>query len=225
MTFIDEICRREEALFPDLLDPTDSTRIRSDRYSWLYRPSHHAETGLITAGDIEALQRGATLLSVGAYPCLFEQIICSMIYSPERVIVADRLPEILTVNGAMKKFCFDMTESWPDALPSFDLIVFPESLCIALKDKIAKEGASTSGPFPTDAREAELLAHVLGESLAHLKPGGEIRANGPQSHPNVVKAASTLLAARGVQHFMEYRRYFLTVRQSESGESRVELRA
>jgi len=211
-SFLDRIRLRETSLFADQLDPADATRMKSDQYSWLYRPSHHIETGLVTEEDINELQNGKRLLSVGACPAHLERLLVESGVPSDAIIIADSNPDILTVDTPIQKELFDCTKKWPD-LGLFDIIIFPESLCIALTDAIKQEHiADHTESFPTDAQEAELLAHIMKEALSRLQPGGVIRANGPQSHPNVWKRAGAILEQSGYSYVLEYQRYFITVR-------------
>lgn len=207
----------EARLFADQLDPTDPTRLKSDAYSWLYRPSHHIKSGLITQEDIEALKNpDARLLSIGAHPAYLEKILVELGVPAEHITIADSNPAILTLETPMTKKHFDATQEWPD-IGTFDLIIFPESLCISLSNKIEQEGtepqAKKSSKYPTDQRESELLAFVLGQALTRLRQGGLIKANGPMSHPNVVRKAEAILKAQGLDVEIEYERFFLTVRK------------
>lgn len=212
-SFLDRIRLRETSLFADQLDPADATRMKSDQYSWLYRPSHHIETGLITEEDINELQNGKRLLSVGACPAHLERLLVESGVPSDAIIITDSNPDILSIDTSIQKVLFDCTQEWP-VLGLFDIIIFPESLCIALTDAIKQEDISDhTGSFPTDAREAELLAHIMKEALSRLQPGGVIRANGPQSHPNVWKRAGAILEQSGDRYVLEYQRYFITVRQ------------
>lgn len=207
--FVASVRALEERLFVHALDSEDATRMLHDGYSWHYRPSHHALTGLVTPADF-----GKTILSVGAHPAAFERILVELGLPRDQLLVADHEPRLLEATPELRTIVFDLTEPWPE-IGTFDLIVFPESLCIALADRIDREGRPTPTPdneFPSDAREAELLACVLMEALGRLRPGGEIRANGPQSHPNVVTAARAVLDRQGFAHVLEYERYFLRVR-------------
>jgi hypothetical protein len=206
----------EEKLFPKDLDPTDVTRIKSDKYSWLYRPSHHIESGLITEKDIEDLKSGKILLSVGAHPAYLERVLLELGVPALSITLADKDPGLSDMAGEMKHAVFDMTKPWP-SIGSFDLIIFPESLCIALSNKVEQENPQKEGLHPNDDRESELLSFVIKQAFDHLKDGGEIRANGPQSHPNVVKMASVRLDQEGLFHTLEYDRYFLRVRRSNNG--------
>lgn len=209
---VDRVRVLEASLFADQLDPADVMRMKSDQYSWLYRPSHHIETGLVTEEDINALQNGKRLLSVGACPAHLERLLIELGIASENIIIADSNPDILTIDTPIQKELFDCTKKWPD-LGLFDIIIFPESLCIALTDAIKQEDISDhTGSFPTDAREAELLAHIMKEALSRLQPGGVIRANGPQSHPNVWKRAGAMLEQSGYPYVLEYQRYFISVR-------------
>lgn len=207
--FVARVRALEEQLFAAALDPEDAIRMTHDGYSWHYRPSHHAETGLITPEDF-----AKQILSAGAHPAYSERILVELGLPRENLLVADHDGALLEAPKELRTVIFDMTEPWPEQ-GRFDLIVFPESLCIALANRIDREGRPTPTPnneFPADAREAELLASVLMEAISCLKPGGEIRANGPQSHPNVVQAAREILERQGFPHELEYDRYFLRVR-------------
>ncbi len=205
--FLARVRASEEKLFPDLLDPESASRMRNDgAYSWLYRPSHHADTGLIREEDIARLQSGS-LLSIGAYPAALERVLIALSVPAPHITVADVLPEILNVEGGMQKLCFDGTGVWPET-GLFDLILFPESLCIALTDKLKH----LTSRKERDAAEAEMLGRIVQQALTRLKPGGEIRANGPMSHPNVVRTMSAQLRAEGRAHTVHYARYFVTIR-------------
>jgi hypothetical protein len=210
-TFVSRVRETEERLFSDECDPNDSTHMRNDGYSWLYRPSHHASTGLVTAADVVALSKpGKRLLSVGGHPAYLERTLVALGVPAENILAADVLPAIAEANLPFETACFDMLGPWPE-IGTFDLILFPESLCIALTDRLKKTGPHGDAPFATDPQEAKLLCDVLCNALPRLRPGGEIRANGPQSHPNVVKSARSQVEARGFPHELDYQRYFLRV--------------
>ena len=212
--FVEEIRALEERLFPDQLDDTDPSRMKSNRYSWHYRPSHHVATGLLTKSDSDDLSRsGKRLLSIGAYPAYLERVLLELGVPPENIVVADNDPAIANSEGSMQKIVFDAHAPWPD-IGTFDLIIFPESLCIAVRDHI-KQRATKDVPahadFPNDALEAELLSVIIGQALERLRPGGEIRANGPMSHPNVIRSMSAKLGQQGRHHVVTYHRFFLLV--------------
>lgn len=210
-TFVARVRELEERLFPDACDPADSVHMRNDGYSWLYRPSHHASTGLVTAADVVTLSKpGKRLLSVGGHPAYLERTLVELGVPARNVVAADVLPAIKEAGLPFETACFDMLGEWPD-IGTFDLILFPESLCIALTDRLKKTGPHGDAPFATDPEEARMLRDVLCSALARVRPGGEIRANGPQSHPNVVKSARSLVEARGFPHELDYQRYFLRV--------------
>ncbi len=209
--FMNRIRALEAELFGDALDPAHATRMKSDDYSWLYRPSHHIETGLITEDDVHALKNGNKLLSVGACPAHLERLLVALGVPGENIVIADSNPLLKDIPSSMESLVFDCTKEWP-ALGLFDLIIFPESLCIALTDTLKKENIqSDDTAFPTDAREAELLTHIMKESFDHLTSNGVIRANGPMSHPNVWKKTSAALNASGYPHNLSYDRYFIAL--------------
>ncbi len=212
--FVAVVRAAEERLFPELLDPDHPRRLVSARRSWEYRPSHHVRRGLVGPDDVVALSLpGRRLLSVGAHPACLEHLLCSLGVPAEHVVVADVDPALLGCVGAMEKVVFDVFGPWP-ALGGFDLILFPESLCIALGDRVAQADDGAGGAFSGDVLAGRLLAHVLGNALERLRPGGEVRADGPMSHPNVVRVASAALDAAGHAHELEYDRFFLRVRGS-----------
>ena len=203
----------EEQEFARQLHAEDPTRMKSDRYSWHYRPSHHIATGLITESDIALLsQPGKRLLSVGAHPAYLERLLCKLGVPAGNILLADNAADFLEEEHSLEKISFDMLGTWPE-IGSFDRIIFPESLCIALRDHIKKMHPKAEGLLPRDAVEAELLSRVLRQALERLHTNGEIRSNGPQSHPNVVKAAQAKLDAEGYPHTLTYQRYFLSVRR------------
>lgn len=212
--FVTRVRELEERLFPDACDPADSVHLKNDGYSWLYRPSHHASTGLVIDSDVKFLSRpGARLLSVGGHPAYLERTLVELGVPAGNIVAADVLPAITDSNLAFETACFDMLGPWPE-MGTFDRIIFPESLCIALTDRLKKTGPHGDAPFAMDPQEAKLLCGVLCSALQRLRPGGEIRANGPQSHPNVVKAARSLVEARGFPHELDYQRYFLKVKNA-----------
>ncbi len=213
-TFLATVRSLEERLFSDALDPNDVTRMKNPAYSWLYRPSHHVESGLLTEQDVERLKHGATMLSVGAHPAHLERLLLELGVPASAITLADTNPELVASTSPLRRMIFDMTAPWP-ALGRFDLIVFPESLCIALSNILDQEKPQGEGPYPHDDREAELLAFVLEHALEHLADGGEIRANGPQSHPNVVRKASAFLEQKGLSHALDYDRYFLRLKAAK----------
>lgn len=187
----------EEKLFGDQLDPKDRMRMKHDGYSWHYRPSHHVESGLITEEDVELLKRDGTLLSVGAHPAYLEHVLIELGVPKNHIVIADSDPEILTNKFGsghpardVLRIQFDMHDAWPIA-NHFDRIIFPESLCISLSNKIEqkfpKKNELNPNSFPHDEYETELLSGVIGQALHHLKPNGITRANGPMCHPNIVK--------------------------------------
>jgi hypothetical protein len=215
--FLGRVKAMEQEMFRECLDAEDPERIKNEgEYSWLYAPSHHAKTGLITEADLGVLKAGK-LLSIGAYPAALERVLIELGVAPSHITVADSLPEILNVNGEMETLCFDCTDDWPET-GLFDLILFPESLCIAIGDRIRKSGGvkkSKDKPFPNDALETEVLGKIVKQALTRLTSHGEIRANGPMSHPNVVKAMSAKLHEEGLPHVVDYARYFMTIRKGE----------
>ena len=200
-------------MFGAELDSDDATRMKSTEYSWLYRPSHHVKTGLVIEADIALLsQPGKRILSVGAQPAYLERVLVELGVPAGNILVADTLPAIMGASE-IPSVAFDMLQEWPE-IGMFDLILFPESMCIALTDKIDTMGLHGGEKFATDTLESELLTTVLTEALRHLRPDGEIRANGPQSHPKVVAMARKNLLDEKAAHALDYERYFLRVRHA-----------
>jgi len=212
--FIAEVATLETKMFRGQLDETDNARMKNvGKYSWLYRPSHHVSTGLITKKDIEMLmQPEKRLLSIGAHPAYLEQLLCILGVPAENLFIADKDVGIALADGLMDRIVFDATGIWPD-IGTFDLIIFPESLCMIVTGDARHDEIPTDTPFPHDAAEAKALAFVITQALTALRPDGEIRANGPMSHPNVIAAATKLLEAAGQHVVIDYDRFFLTVTQ------------
>lgn len=212
--FFAQVRALEEELFPHALHEQDKTRMKSDSYSWHYRPSHHIATGLITEADVELLvQPGRRLLSVGADPAYLERLLTHLGVPIENIVIADSIPSFLEHEDALERVRFDMLRTWPE-IGEFDRIILPESLCIALGDSIKDIGGVNHDLSVSDTLEATLLAGVLREALLRLVPDGEIRSNGPQSHPNVVNTARAQLEEEEMSHELLYRRYFLSVKKS-----------
>jgi hypothetical protein len=211
-SFLARVRALEERLFPDLLAAGEKKRMGSGErgYWWHFRPSHHLRTGLVAEDDIALLREpGRRLLSVGAHPGSLEHVLVALGVPADHLLLADSDPAI--AESGLPSAAFDATEPWPD-IGTFDRIVFPESLCIAVGNRLKRDGIAADVTHVSDPAEAMILAHVLREALARLRPGGEIRANGPQSHPNVVDRARTLLEEHGPKPVIAYERYFLRVR-------------
>lgn len=214
--YVERVRAIEERLFAEVLDETDVSRMKSDRSSWHYRPSHHIESDLLTQDDIALLSEpGRRLLSIGAFPLHFERMLCELGVPAAHILAADSDPAIAASGATMQTIIFDATKTWPE-IGTFDRIIFPESLCIAVSDVVKRDGAtkegSTTNAFPHDDHEAEILSRILAQALARLRPDGEIRANGPQSHPKVIERMREHLRKHGHPHALMYDRFFLTVR-------------
>ncbi len=212
--FVADVAALEKRMFPGQMDDKDTARMKNvGKYSWLYRPSHHVATGLITRKDVEMLkQSDKRLLSVGAHPAYLEQLLCILGVPAENIFIGDKDPGIALADGLMDRTIFDATGIWPEKIGTFDLIIFPESLCMAVGGD--KKEQKDPKDFSSDAKEAAALAVILQQGLKKLRDGGEIRANGPQSHPNVVKAATKILEDAGQKAVIDYDRFFLTVRKA-----------
>jgi hypothetical protein len=169
---------------------------------WEYPPEHHFKSGIVTNDDIALLSEpDRRLLSVGAHPGAFEQALVTRGIPPQNILLADINPELATVT-TLQTIIFNMHDAWPD-IGTFDRIMFPESLCIAITDKIGKDAE--------DPVEAECLAHILREALMRLRPAGIIRANGPMCHPNVVKLTQKILQNEGLSVMIDYHRFLMSV--------------
>ena len=217
-SFVDRVRELEERIFPYQLFEKNLNFMKSDgRHFWHFRPSHHIATGLVTEEDIELLsQPGKRLLSVGAHPGFLEQTLVAFGVPAENILLSDNDPAVSFCCDSIQAVIFDMLEKWPQ-IGTFDRIIFPESLCIAISDNMREKGIVSdatnikAGIYEHDAVEATLLADILRQALRRLQPGGVIRCNGPMSHPNVVKATSARLTHEGYGHTMDYHRFFLSV--------------
>ncbi|MDD4319015.1 MAG: hypothetical protein PHW10_01690 [Candidatus Peribacteraceae bacterium] len=211
--FVEEVRRLEERLYGGQLNEEDRSMMKSERYFWHFRPSHHAATGLLTQEDIALLsQPDRRLLSVGAYPAFLERLLPELGVPRAHILLADKDPAIMTCADTIEAVTFDLLDPWPE-IGTFDHIIFPESLCIAISDRMREEGKVPSGDrSASDAEEARYLAAVLKQALRRLRPGGVIRANGPMSHPNVFRLMGARLEEDGFPIVVESRRFFLSVR-------------
>jgi len=213
--FMDRIRQAEERLFADQFSENDASMMQSGgRRFWHFRPSHHIATGLMTEEDIMLLsQPGKRLLSVGASPAFLERILVELGVPPANVLLADNDPAIAQCAGPIPFVIFDATGAWPD-IGFFDRIIFPESLCIAIGDRVRESGVeigSAAGDHPTDAIETTLMTTLLHAALQRLCPGGILRANGPMSHPKVIRAVSAMLREAYPEIVIESRRFFLSI--------------
>ncbi|MFA6523186.1 MAG: hypothetical protein WCS85_02355 [Candidatus Peribacteraceae bacterium] len=205
MTFLEQIRQLEERLFGEELN--GGKRIMSERSFWHFRPSHHVKTGLLTAEDITLLSKpGKRLLSVGAHPAFLERLLPELGVPKENILLADKDPAIGVSAGSIASVVFDACETWPD-IGTFDRIIFPESLCIALSD----QSKSTENRNEKDAFDAALLASILRQAFERLRPGGILRANGPMSHPNVIRMVEKELQQQHLPASLESRRFFLSI--------------
>jgi len=206
--FVDQIRALEERLFGAELQ--GEARVKSGRSFWHFRPSHHITTGLLTQEDVALLSLpGKRLLSVGAFPAFLERLLPELDVPPANILLADNDPAIASCGGRIQNVTFDANDPWPET-GTFDRIIFPESLCIAISDRMRERGAAKDdATHSADALEASLLAAILRQALARLRPGGIIRANGPMSHPKVFEAMSGKLREEGLTFALDYQRFFL----------------
>lgn len=213
--FVERVREIEERLFADQLDTANPSYMKSGgRYFWHFRPSHHFATGLITQEDITLLsQPDKRLLSIGAHPAFLERTLLELGVPPENIYLADKDPAIAQCAKPMQSVTFDINDEWPN-MGTFDRIIFPESLCIAIGEKMGKKGKILDLQAK-DTQEAQLLSGVMRQALERLRPGGIIRANGPMSHPNVIRAMRANLEEAGHRLDIESRRFFLTVRPKQ----------
>lgn len=213
MAFLERVKAIEQDMFGTKLDTASSKRMKDDGgYSWLYRPSHHIKTGLMKEEDINMLQKG-TLLSIGSAHATLEKVLLKLGAPMRHITISDVQPIPSECTGGMQTYEFDCTETWP-MQNEYDVIIFPESLCIALRDRMRGEGYEQNNRSLWDRRESELLCHVLSEALQHLRCGGELRCNGPMSHPTVVQMAEEKLKEiQKRKYALTYERYFLRVRR------------
>lgn len=217
--FVDRVREAELRLFPDAMHDEEAAMMKSaERRFWHFRPSHHAATGLITEADVVLLaQPGRRLLSVGAAPAFLERLLPELGVPAAHIVVTDNDPSILESARPPEAYAFDAHETWPD-MGTFDVILFPESLCLSVGETIKARGLLPDIPDRTamlkarDLIETDLLITLLRQAFARLRPGGVIRANGPQSHPSVNDAVSAALMEE-YPHALEQRRYFLSMRR------------
>ncbi|MFA6039336.1 MAG: hypothetical protein WCV62_01240 [Candidatus Peribacteraceae bacterium] len=210
--FVERVRELEERLFAGKLREDEPGMMQEERKFWRFRPSHHAATGLLTQEDVALLsQPGKRLLSVGAMPAYLERLLPELGVPAENILVTDTDPDITDAAAPLPALAFDMHGTWPET-GTFDRIIFPESLCIAIRDRLPKE---ENDDHHLDEREAELLTAILKQALMRLRPAGILRANGPMSHPNVMHAVAATLQEEGLAPVMDCKRFFLTVQRQD----------
>lgn len=210
-SFFDDMRAIEERLFADGFHE-DRSMMKSERYFWHFRPSHHVATGLVTSEDVAFLrQPGRRLLSIGAFPGFLERALVEFGVPAENIVLTDKDPAVVGCTADMRCLSFDMNDAWP-AMGEFDRIIFPESLCIAVGERVRGDVRARA---ERDAAESRRLAHVLREALGCLRSGGVVRADGPMSHPNVIRAAKDLLREAGQACEIAADRFFLVAQPSD----------
>lgn len=218
--FLDQVRHAEERLFPAELHEDRSFMGSGERRFWHFRPSHHASTGLVTADDLALLSLPDTrLLSVGAFPAYLERTLVELGVPADHLLLADR--EVPSEGwGAVTWMLFDATEQWPE-MGTFDRILFPESLCTMVGDRLRAQGVPSAKEdrARADAAEAEVLTRVLRASLSRLRPGGVLRANGPMSHPVVLRRAEEMLAQEGWRFTLQHSRFFLSLQVPDASQA------
>ncbi len=211
--FVERVRELEERLYAGKLRDDDPGLMKEERRFWHFRPSHHAATGLITQEDIALLSRpGKRLLSVGASPAFLERLLVDLGVPAQNILVTDKDPAITNAAGPIPSLAFDMHGTWPET-GTFDRIIFPESLCIAIRDRLPKED---NADHHLDEGETALLTAIFRRAVARLQPGGVLRANGPMSHPKVMQAATAALREEGYVLAADCRRFFLSLRVTRS---------
>lgn len=93
----------------------------------------HLRDGLVTPRIILDLRNGAKMLSVGSGDGHLERVLIKGFGIPkDRINVSDKSihPRLLT--EGLTCYEFDMTKPWPDMKKSFNYVIFPESLGVAL---------------------------------------------------------------------------------------------
>jgi len=166
-----------------------------------FDPEWCFEKGLVDEKMVSALERGASLLSVGTGRADLERVLWKGYKIPkDKISIADIKLHTRAKRAPFSKFQFDMKGEWPDSLGKFDFIVFPESFGVAID---AGPGSMDAGviyqDLKKDEEEGKIDAHmtelmrelekglsdaikqelvVIQQALLHLSEGGEIRMVG-----------------------------------------------
>ena len=132
---------------------------------------------LITPAMVTNLQRGATLLSVGAGPAYGEQLLVRALgVSNASVHLTDitskPMPESFTTHE------FDMYAPWPNLGEKYDYIIFRNSTFL--------------NGEPDVLRQAGELSHLIASSLNTLAAEGQVRMNVFVSEETIYRAKKML---------------------------------
>ncbi len=129
-----------------------------------FAPSWHFESGLLTEEILEDIRmNGRQILSVGSGAAYLERFLSKKLgVKREQITLSDsssNMPE------GFEKFTFDMYGEWPNFRKNFDYMLFPESVLLNCR-------------FDGLQPRQEGLYHLIKNSLARMKPVGQIRING-----------------------------------------------
>ena len=178
--------------YQDLYDP------KSGRNYFYFPGIDYFERRFITPDMIAELQKGKSLLSVGCGDCHLERLLCHG-FGVSDITVADI--ELEESAKCFKNIEFDMTKPWPE-MGTFDYIIFPESLRIAVTvlclggngismrffDEMQTAAKYVLNGIKTiphrqlflrvmeqDLPEAVVSHSILREAVTRLNPQGEVR--------------------------------------------------
>lgn len=110
----------------------------------------HMRDYLITPKIIAHLKSGAKMLSIGSGDGHLERLLARGFAVPRKNIhVSDISIHPKLLNQGFPRYEFDLTQDWPKLPCSFDYVIFPESLGVALL-KLRLEGNCVTSRFYED---------------------------------------------------------------------------
>ncbi len=172
----------------------------------------HLKFGLVTSKIINDLQKEANLLSVGVGGGHLERLLVEVFdINRKNIDIADINLEDSIMNYGFDSYTFDMTKSWPTLNKSYNYIIFPESLGVAVMHN------NLSSKLPNRYKESirffQTLNNVIDNELKYKKSSSESNI---QLYKSVIE-----------QDVTSVREYYQVISEafrnlSENGEIRVE---
>lgn len=159
----DEVIRElEKREFPEFAQ--DDIYGPPQNSNFYFAPSWHVRSGLLTPELVDDIKNNnRQMLSVGSGAGYLERFLATKLgVKREQITLSDKNP---VMPEDFERFVFDMYGKWPDFGKEFDYVIFPESVLLNVR-------------FEHDPQKQIGLYHIIENSLATMKPVGQIRING-----------------------------------------------
>lgn len=159
----DEVVRDlERQEFPEFAN--DDIYAPPENNNFYFAPSRHFRSGLLTQELVEDIRdNNRQILSVGTGAGYLERFLTKRLgVKRGQITLSDKYP---IMPEGFERVTFDMYRKWPDFGKEFDYVIFPESVLLNVR-------------FKHNPQRQAGLYHIVENSLATMKPVGQIRING-----------------------------------------------